>query len=148
MSLNKSMCTFFERQCLGIQQFFHWLNPHWFLQPEVMETYLPGTGTLGWGTCWGAGTSLSRGIPPKFFIHHTCVWDQPIPHLCISTPPTSLDACGFFNSIVVGLPLNSVCDGSVWWLFYSLVVIWCGCVKRQAIFTYTSLLTRSPEFTF
>ena len=34
---------------------FHRLNPHWFLQPEVVGTYLPGTGTLGWGPGVGMG---------------------------------------------------------------------------------------------
>ena len=27
----------------GSSSFFHQLNPHWFLQPEVLEAYLPGT---------------------------------------------------------------------------------------------------------
>ena len=39
--------------------FFHQLNPCWFLQPEVVGTYLPGTGTLGWGAWYGAGTPCS-----------------------------------------------------------------------------------------
>ena len=34
----------------GSSSFFHQLNPCWFLQPEVVGTYLPGTGTLGLGT--------------------------------------------------------------------------------------------------
>ena len=29
----------------GFRSFFRQLNPHWFLQPEVVETYLHGTGT-------------------------------------------------------------------------------------------------------
>ena len=40
-----------------------------------------------------------------------------------SAPPTSLDVCGFFNSIVVRLPFNSISDGSELWLFYILAVI-------------------------
>ena len=31
-------------------------------------------------------------------------------HVC--TPPTCLDGCGFYNSIVVRLPFNSIVDGS------------------------------------
>ena len=31
----------------GSRSFFHRLKMHWFLQPEVAGTYLPGTGTLG-----------------------------------------------------------------------------------------------------
>ena len=37
------------------RSFFHQLNPHWFLQPEVMGIYLPSTGTLGW---WRAALGL------------------------------------------------------------------------------------------
>ena len=58
LSLNKSMCWFFKRNCLGL---LHWLNPHWFLQPEIVGTYLSGTGILGWG-------GLLRGWDhPEFF---------------------------------------------------------------------------------
>ena len=35
--------------------FFCCPNPHWFLQPEVMGIYLPGTGTLGYVVWPGAG---------------------------------------------------------------------------------------------
>ena len=35
----------------------------------------------------------------------------------------SLDGCGFFISIVIRFPFNSISDGSEWWLFYILVVI-------------------------
>ena len=48
------------------------------------------------------------------------VWDQPVLGLC---PLTSLDGCGFSNSVVVRLPFNLISDGSERWLFYILVVI-------------------------
>ena len=54
VSRSKSMCGFFKGNCSS--NFFHQLNPCWFLQPEVMGTYLPGTGTLGWRARCGAGT--------------------------------------------------------------------------------------------
>ena len=31
----------------GCSSFFHLLNPCWFLQPELLGIYVPGTGTLG-----------------------------------------------------------------------------------------------------
>ena len=37
------------------RSFLHRLNVHQFLQPEVMGTYLPGTGTLGGGSSVGLG---------------------------------------------------------------------------------------------
>ena len=64
----------------GSSSFFHKLNPHWFLQPEAMGTYLPGQGFLIW--IWDS--SLLRH-PSQIFIHHMWVRDhQPIPHLCPS----------------------------------------------------------------
>ncbi|KAF6094767.1 hypothetical protein HJG60_011865 [Phyllostomus discolor] len=88
--------------------FFHWLSPHWFLQPELMGIYLPGTGTLGWGAWCGAGTPHSQYIPPKFLSTTHGLGTSPF-H--VSTPPTSLDGCGLFNSTVVRLPLNLISDG-------------------------------------
>ena len=45
------------------RSFFQQLNSHWFLQPEVMGTYLPVTGTLGWGPGVGLGH-----LTPKIFL--------------------------------------------------------------------------------
>ena len=42
-------------------------------------------------------------------------------HVC--TPPTSLDGCDYFNSVVVRLPFRSIPDFPEWWLFYILLVI-------------------------
>ena len=46
------------------------INLRWFLQPEVMGTYLPGIGTLCWGAWYGAGLlgpeiSLLDFYPPR-----------------------------------------------------------------------------------
>ena len=93
----------------GSRSFFHQLNSQWFLQPEVVGTYLPGTGTLGWEAWCGTGTPCSQDIPPKFLSTiHGCGTSP----FCVSTPPTSLDGCGFFNSVGVRLPFNLISDGS------------------------------------
>ena len=104
----------------GSSTFFHWLNPHWFQQPEVVGTCLPGTGTLGWGTWCGAGTPPSRDVSPEF-LSTTLECGSSLFQICAL--PTSLDGCIFFNSIVVRLPFNSISDSSEWWLFYILIVI-------------------------
>ena len=81
MSLSKSVLRPFKRICLRRQLYlkinkekvggkkkdqpetpevsvFHTLNPHWFLQPEVMETYLPGLVRL-----WSVGpASMGLGL--------------------------------------------------------------------------------------
>ena len=57
-----NMCVGFLRgTALGSSSVFHQLNPHGFLQPEVVGTYLPGTGNLGLGgLVWGWDSSLPR----------------------------------------------------------------------------------------
>ena len=112
----KSVCGFFKWNCLGLQKFFYPLTSiHWFLQPEVMGTYLPDTGNLAGGLVWG-WISFSQDIPPKF-LSTTCGCGTSL--FCISVPPATLDGCGFFNSVVVRLPFDLTSDGSEWWLFYN-----------------------------
>ena len=106
------------------RSFFHWLNLHWFLQPEVMGTYLPD-GFQGSLEPWADGPGVGLGL----FAHEisllnlstTCGWETSL--YCVCTPPTTLDGCDFFNSIVVRFPFTSISDGSQWWLFNILVVI-------------------------
>ena len=53
----------------GSRSFFHQLTPQWFLQSEVVGTYLPGTGILDWVDWCGTETPHSQDIPPQIFIH-------------------------------------------------------------------------------
>ena len=78
------------------RSFYHRLNPWWFLQPGVMETYLPGAGTLGWEAWCRAGTPHSWDSPAKI-VSTTRGCEISLFH--VSAPPASLDECGFFNSI-------------------------------------------------
>ena len=74
--VSRESCLFFCRP-----------NPHWFLQPEVMGTYLPGTGTVGWVVWCGAGIPCSPGIPPDFYPPHVNVGPSippPLHPLCPS----------------------------------------------------------------
>ena len=83
--------------------FFCCPSSHWFLESEVMGTYLPGTGTPDWVVWCGTGIPCSRGVPPDFYPPHVDV-GPPVPCLHVSVPLTCLDECDFFNSLVVGLP--------------------------------------------
>ena len=78
----------------------------------------PVTGTLGWGAWCGSGTPCSWDIPPKF--SSTWMWGWSDPYPC---PFYQSGGCGFFNSVVVRFPFNSISDITEWWLFYILVVI-------------------------
>ena len=57
----------------GSRRFFHSLNPCWVLQPKVVGTYLPGTGTLGWGACVGLGLLTCEISLPNFYLPHAGV---------------------------------------------------------------------------
>ena len=61
VSLRKSVLRPFKRALSGIPavSVFQSFNLHWFLQPEVMGTYLPGAGTLSWVAQSGAGIACS-----------------------------------------------------------------------------------------
>ena len=95
MTLSKFMCAFFMENCLGLQKFL----------PLTQSPLVYAAGSYGdfpalepWdgGACCGAGTPRSRDIFVKFLsTTHGCFW--------VSTPPTSLDGCGFFNSVAVRL---------------------------------------------
>ena len=119
VSLNKLVCEFFKRDCLGLQKILLPNQSHWFLQPEFIGTCLPGIGTLGWGIWCGAGTLCSWDIPFRF-LSTTCVCGTSL--FCISAPLTRL-GCGFFNCMLIRLPLNLISAFSEWWLLHYLVRI-------------------------
>ena len=93
-----SVWVFFKRNCLGLKKF---LPPTQSLLGFAASRY----GDLSFwhwnsglaGLVWGWDFLFLR-YPSQIFIYHTCMWDQPF---LISAPPTSLDGCSFFNSIVV-----------------------------------------------
>ena len=90
LNLPKSMHGSFKKNHLGLYRpsISLTLNPHCFLQPAVMETSFPDTGTLGWKARCGAGTSRSSRETSAAEINcHARGWDQP----SVSVPPTSLD---------------------------------------------------------
>ena len=103
----------------------------------------PGLG----GLVWGWDPSLLRY--PSLFLSTTCGYRTAYstsPHLHPATPPTHLDECDCFNSLVVGLP-----HSSIFWRFWVTVVLQfscnfcCGCARGWAVFTYASILTRIPR---
>ena len=134
-------CRPFMWSFLKIQQFLPAPKPQWFLQPEVVEIYLLGTGTLGCTVWPGAGITHSQGIPPDFYslyvnaglpvpiplplppLHTTLYLLTSLPSLWVSAPPTHLDECGFFKSLVVDFHTVQSADSSGCYLFWDLVVI-------------------------
>ena len=116
--------------CCKTGSFSHCHNPHRFLLPEVLRLYFPHAGTLGCMVCLTPQLFLtvylhaSVGPPgPPAVVLPTLVLQPPPCHessppwLPISTPPTGLDECFFFNSLVVGL-LYSL----IFWKFWLFCV--------------------------
>ena len=116
------------------------------------EALFSRTGTLGCEVCLVLQlfflvyphTDVGPPAPPAAslaLVHQLlpCCKFSP-PPLPISAPPTSLDECFFFNTLVVGLPYSMI----FWqfWLFFVfkfvvvLLVVW----GSKAISTYASIL--------
>ena len=69
---------------------------------------------------------------------------QPLP-CCesISAPPTGLDECVFFNSLVVRLPYSLIfCQ---FWLFLNCCPSF-GCARRHSVSIYASILAGSAGY--
>ena len=64
--------------------------------------------------------------------------------LPVSAPPTSLDECFFFISLVVGFPYSSIFCQFCCFLFLSCCPCF-GCARRHSMSTYASLLAGSQE---
>ena len=103
------------------------LNPHRFFQLEVLRLYFP---TL---EPW-----VARSVPLpscSFQFIHTQMWDHTVlqlppccvsslPQLPVSAPPTGLDECFFFNSLIVRLPYSSIfCQFWLVFIFKFVVVL-------------------------
>ena len=106
--------------------FSHCHNPHRFFESEVLRLYFPTSEPC---VVWSVLL-----FSCSFRFTHTQMWDHWVlqpppchgsspPQLAVSAPPTSLDECFFFNSLVVGLPYSLI----LWqvWLFsvFKFVVV-------------------------
>ena len=106
VSLSKPMCGFSKRSCWVLQKFLSLTqSPLVFAARSYGDLSSWHWNPWLWYLMWGCGSSSPR-YPSWIFIHHTRCGTSPF---CISTPPTSLSGCGFFNFMVVRLH-------SVWFL--------------------------------
>ena len=141
VSLSKSVCGLFKRNWLGELKFLPRIESLLAFVARSFEDLSSWHWYPGSGTWCGSGNSHSRDILPELLF--TCEWKAIPFHVC--TPPTTLDRCGFFNSIVVRLPFTSISDGSEWWLFYILVVILMWLYEEASYVCPHRHLTRSPR---
>ena len=104
-----------------------------------------------WGLLAAALPAPFHNLPPRW-VHQLPPCRESSPRrLPISAPPTGLDECFFFISLVVRLPYSSIfCQ---FWLFFVFKICCCppfGCERRHSVSTYAFLLTGSPnpQYTF
>ena len=102
-------------------------NPHRFLQSEVLRLYFPAlepcvVRSVSLPSCssqffhtqmWNC---LLHQLPPCPVLQLPPCCESSPPQLPVSGPPTGLDECFFFNSLVVRFPCNTIfCQ---FWLFF------------------------------
>ena len=138
---NKLSCEAWSFSCC--------LNLHRFFQSEVLSLYFPAVEPLvAWSVSLHSCSSrfihrLMWNCPPQSSSRCLCQVSSP-PKLPISIPPTGLNECFFFNSLVVRLPYSSI----FWhfWLFFvfKFVVVLYLVVGGGSVSPYASILARSP----
>ena len=116
-------------------------NPHRCFQSDFGALF-PSGGTLGIPITQPTSSclpTLLHNPPPRWVRQPLPCRECSQPRLPFSSPPTSLDECFFFNSLVVGLPYSSIfCQ---FWLFFvfKLLSTFC-CVRRHSVSTCASIL--------
>ena len=115
--------------------FFCCLSPHRFFQSQVLRLYFPmleawSVQSVSLPRCSsqfyllvnvGLPTLPAAALPALVF--QPLLWcESSLPWLPISMPPTSLDECFLFNSLIVGLPYSSI-----FWPF------WLHCVFKFVV---------------
>ena len=83
VSLSKSMCGL-RGTSWDSRNLFYWLNPCCVLQPNVMGTYLPGTGTMGWGSWLVPEMSLQNFYSPHVGVGPAHSVSLHLCHSCLS----------------------------------------------------------------
>ena len=109
VNLIKSLYGFFKRNCLGLQKFLPLSQSPLVFAARSYRDFPSWHWNLGLGGLLWGWTPCSQDIPPEF-LSTTCGCGTSSFH--ISAVPTSLDGCGFFKSIGVRLPFNSISDCS------------------------------------
>ena len=127
-----------------------------FIPPTFLLVYLcsnvgpqgPPATTL-WGLPAAAWPAPFNNLPPCWVHQPPSCHESSPPWLPVSAPPTSLDECFFFISLVVGLPYSLIfCQ---FWLFFVLKLFlsffWL-CEEAQCIYLHLHLGQKSVCLVF
>ena len=143
------------RPCGSLQQTLLWGWEFLLLVPRPPQVFSV-RGLRLYFRCWSLGllSLFQSSVVPPSFSSRECGTTLSASHrlamgpLCLAArfrPPTGLDECFFFNSLVVGFPYSSIfCQ---FWLFFvfKFVVLVLGCTRRHSVSTYASILARCPH---
>ena len=112
---------------------------------QGFEALFPSAGTLGGGVCRPVHQLLPRHPaaalptllhnPPPHWVHQLPPCHKSsLPRLSISAPPTGLDECFFFISLVVRLPYSLIfCQFWLFFVFKLLSSFWL-CEEAQCVY--------------
>ena len=101
-----------------------------------------------WGLLAVALPALFHNLPPPWVHQLPPCCESSLPQLPVSAPPTSVDECYFFISLVVGLPCSSIFCQFWLFLFLNCCCPSFGCARRHSVSTYTSILAGTPILSF
>ena len=117
-----------------------------YLFANVGPQGLPAT-TL-WGLPAAAWPALFHNPPPCWVHQLPPCCESSLPCLPIPAPPTGLDGCFFFISLVVGLPYSSIfCQFWLFFVFKLLSSFWL-CEEAQCVYLHLHLGQKSLIFFF
>ena len=136
--------------------FSHRYNPLMFLQPAVLGFLFPcwNPGLLGLShspfvppglSSWKCGTAWSSSHRPAQVLQLPPCRKSSLPQLPISAPPTGLDECFFFNSLVFRLPYSLIFWQFCLFFIFKFVVVLLLVVGEGSVSTYASILVRSQD---
>ena len=107
--VGKSMCGFSKRHFLGLQQ-----PPPLAQSPLFLSHRLWGFTFLALES-WAGGPGRGLGfLTPEISLLNCYPCGCGASLFCVCTPLTSLDGCGFLNSVVVRLPFSLISDVPEW----------------------------------
>ena len=127
---------------------------------QRFEALFPPAGTLGFTVCFaplpflpvylcanvGPRGLLAVALPALFVPQSASLWVRlhcHESHLPISAPPTSMDECFFFISLVVRLPYSSIfCQFWLFFVFKLLSFLWL-CEEAQCAYLHLHLGRKS-----
>ena len=115
-----------------------------YLWADVGPRGLPTT-TL-WGLLGAACPAPFHNLPPCWVHQPPPLHESSLPQLPVSAPPTGLDECFFFISLVVGLPYSLIlCQFWLFFVFKLLLSFFWLCEEAQYIYLCLHLGRKSTK---